>query len=69
MKHRDFVYVGDPVPVFNEREHGAFLMNVQRAIIFSLEQRELLTAVQRDRCIDELESRFAHKQIRRRHAK
>lgn len=25
MKHREFVYVGEPVPELNEQEHAAFL--------------------------------------------
>ena len=57
MKHREFIYVGDPVPEFNEQEHAAFLLNVQKSILLSLEKRNLLTASQRDRCITELERR------------
>lgn len=37
MKHREFVYVGEPVLELNEREHAAFLMNIQTAILLSLE--------------------------------
>ncbi len=55
MKHREFVYVGEPVPELNGREHAAFLMNMQRSILFSLEKRNLLTASQRERCLLELE--------------
>ena len=54
MKHREFRYVGDPVPELNEREHKAFLMNIQRSILLSLEKRNLLTASQRERCLLEL---------------
>lgn len=57
MKPREFIYVGDPVPELNEQEHAAFLLNVQKAILLSLEKRSLLTASQRDRCITELEQR------------
>lgn len=56
-KHREFVYIGDSVPELNEQEHAAFLMNIQKAILFSLEQRKLLTAYQRECCIIELEQR------------
>lgn len=52
---REFVYVGDPVPELNEQEHAAFLMNIQRSILISLEQRKLLTHSQRERCEMELE--------------
>ncbi len=55
MKHREFVYVGEPVPELNEREYAAFLMNIQRSILFSLEKRNLLTTSQRERCLLELE--------------
>ena len=57
MKHREYIYVGDPAPKFNEQEHAAFLLNVQKSILLSLEKRNLLTASQRDRCITELERR------------
>ncbi len=58
MKHREFSYVGDPVPELNEREHAAFLMNIQRSILLSLEKRNLLTASQRERCLLELERQY-----------
>ncbi len=59
LKHREFVYVGDPVPEINEQEHAAFLMNMQRAILLSLEKRRLLTASQRERCMAELEKQYS----------
>jgi hypothetical protein len=58
LKHREFRYVGEPVPELNEREHAAFLMNVQRSILISLEKRNLLTASQRERCLLELEKQY-----------
>lgn len=54
MKHREFRYVGDPVPELNEREHAEFFMNIERSILLSLEKRNLLTASQRQRCLLEL---------------
>ena len=53
--HREFVYVGDPVQELNEQEHAAFLMNIQKSILLSLEKRKLLTHSQRERCLVELE--------------
>ncbi len=47
MKHREFRYVGDPVPELNERAHAEFFMNIQRSILLSLEKRNLLTASER----------------------
>lgn len=58
MKHREFVYVGEPVPQLDEREHAAFFMNIQRSILLSLEKRNLLTASQRERCMLELKKRY-----------
>lgn len=58
MKHREFVYVGEPIPELNGQEHAAFLMNIQRAILLSLEKRNLLTASQRERCLLELEKQY-----------
>lgn len=62
MKHREFVYAGGPVPELNEREHAAFLLDVQKAILLSLERRKLLTLSQRQRCVDELEKRYIQSQ-------
>lgn len=55
MKHREFVYAGEPGPELAGQEYAAFLMNVQKAILFSLERRKLLTPSQRQRCLEELE--------------
>ena len=49
MKHREFVYAGEPVPAFDERECAAFFLHVQEAILFSLEKQKLLTPSQRKR--------------------
>ena len=54
MKHREFIYTGEPVPELNELEHAAFLINFQRSILLSLEKKKLLTASQRERCLLEL---------------
>ncbi len=65
-KAREFVYAGGPVPEINEQEHAAFLMNMQRAILISLEKRELLTASQRERCIAALEKQYGQIQKKQR---
>ena len=62
MKHREFIYVGGPVPEINQQEHAAFLLNVQKAILFSLEKRSLLTGSQCERCLTALESRYSQSQ-------
>ncbi len=51
MRHREFIYVGEPVSELNEREHAAFLMSFQRSILLSLEKWNLLTVSQRERCL------------------
>lgn len=58
MNHREFVYAGEPVPELNEREHAAFFLNMQKAVIWSLEKRNLLTAAQRECCLMELEKQY-----------
>lgn len=62
LLYREFVYVGDPVTELNEEEHAAFLMNVQKAILLSLEQRKLLTHSQCERCLAELEKQYSPNQ-------
>lgn len=66
MKVREFVYTGDPVPELTEQEHGAFLMSIQKAMVYSLEKRSLLTSSQSKRCLDELEKRYSQNQKRHR---
>ncbi len=61
MLHREFVYTGAPVPDLEGPEYAAFLLNIQKGVIFSLERRKLLTPSQRERCIEELEKHFAQK--------
>lgn len=68
LLHREFIYVGDPVPELNEQEHAAFLMNIQRSILLSLEKRKLLTHSQRERCLVELEKQYSREQKSRRRA-
>lgn len=55
LSHREFFYVGDKFSDLNYRENSDFLLNVQKALILSLEKRKLITAVQRKQCIAELE--------------
>ena len=66
VKHREFVYAGEPVPELNEREHAAFLMNIERSILLSLEKRNLLTTSQRERCLIEIEKQYSLNQKKQR---
>lgn len=61
LVHREFVYVGDPVPELNEQEYGAFLLEFQKALLSSLKKRNLLNHSQYERCIDELEKQYCRK--------
>lgn len=54
LKPREYVYAGEPIPELNE-QHTAFLMNFQKAILRSLERRNLLNHSQTERCLLELE--------------
>ncbi len=58
LKHREFVYDGEPVPELDEQENALFLMNVQKAILLSLEKRNLLTHRQYESCLSELEKQY-----------
>ena len=58
LRHREFDYIGESVPELNEQTHGAFLIQVQKAVIYSLEQRKLLTNAQRKQCLIELEKQY-----------
>ena len=60
--HREYVYVGEPIPNLNGQEHAAFLMNIQKSILLSLEQRKLLTHSQQESCLAELEKQYSRGQ-------
>ena len=68
MKYTEYVYTGAPIPQISEQEHTAFFMNIQRAILFSLEKRNLLTRSQREKCESELEKQYSEHQRRERRA-
>ncbi|MDO4344458.1 MAG: hypothetical protein Q4C50_06595 [Eubacteriales bacterium] len=68
MKYREFVYVGDAVSELNEQEHAAFLMNIQKSIVLSLEKSGMLTSSQRERCLIALEEQYSQNQKKRRRA-
>ena len=61
LAHREFVYVGDPVPKITEQDYAAFLLQLQKAMLASLEKRELLNHSQYGRCIEELEKQYRRK--------
>ena len=58
MKKRKYTYTGNSVPELTWQEHEEFFFLIQRAVLFSLEKRSLITSWQRERCLAELESRY-----------
>lgn len=64
MAHREFIYIGEPLPKLYEKEHAAFFLNLQKGILLSLKQRNLLTPAQYQECLAELEKRESKNQIR-----
>ena len=65
MKHRSFLYTGGAAPELNPKEHPAFFLNMQRAVLMSLEKKKLLTSSQRERCMEILESQYGKKSVER----
>ena len=59
MAHREFIYIGEPLPKLDEKEHAAFFLNLQKGILLSLKQRNLLTPAQYQECLAELEKEKA----------
>ena len=68
MEHKAYICTESPMPELDEREHTAFFMHLQRAILASLEERELLTASERALCISSLERRYSKKRKNERQA-
>lgn len=68
MKCRDYIYEGEPVPELKEQEYPEFFFNFQKAILYSLEQRNLLTQEQRVLCFDVLEKQRIQEKKKKRQA-
>ena len=64
LAHREFIYIGEPLPKLDEKEHAAFFLNLQKGILRSLKQRNLLTPAQYQECLAELGKRESKNQIR-----
>ncbi|MCI8483577.1 MAG: hypothetical protein HFH41_04470 [Lachnospiraceae bacterium] len=62
MKQKEFVYVGELVPELKEKDYPAFFMNMQKAILISLEKRNLLTPSQKNECLLILEKQYSFQQ-------
>ena len=51
MKGREYVYLGEPIPALTTQEHREFLILLEKAVLYSLEKRNLISPHQRDMCI------------------
>lgn len=58
MKYREFSYDGEPVLQMTEQEYSAFYLQFQKSIMVSLKNRELLTDLQYEHCIEEIEKQY-----------
>ena len=56
--HREFAYIGEPVPKIEPLVHSAFLLQLQNALLLSLAEKKLLSTSQMQRIMDELERKY-----------
>lgn len=55
MKCHEFIYDGEPALKMTEQEYTAFYLQFEKSIMVSLKKRGLLTDLQYERCMEELE--------------
>lgn len=58
MKRHEFIYDGEPVLKMTEQEYMVFYLQFEKSIMVSLKKRELLTDLQYERCIEEIEKQY-----------
>ena len=61
MKHREFMYIGEPVPKIDNNKDKEFLQNFQEAMLLSLAERGLLTKAQVDLLLERLTMQSSRK--------
>lgn len=66
MKSKEYVYVGEPVPDLMEPQYSEFLLHLQKSILYSLEKRNLLTHVQKEHCVAEIEKQYTKERSKHR---
>ena len=54
-KKREYTYCEEDILTINPQQHYDFIENYQKAIFLSLAEKNLLTTMQCEQCIDELE--------------
>jgi len=52
MNHRDFVYVGEPIPPIDSAKNADFVLSMQKAMLLSLLKRKLLTSSQMEQIME-----------------
>ena len=57
--HKEYVYVGESIPELNAQEHRDFLILLEMAVLYSLENRNLISRNQRDRCLIGIDNLYA----------
>lgn len=58
MKYREFIFSGEPSRKITAQEYPAFCLQFQKAVLASLEKRNLLTPPQYNRCVEEIEKQY-----------
>lgn len=61
-EHREFILNRMPVPALDDEQYVDFCLLIQRAVLYSLEERGLLYASQREQAVQMLEQRYGSRQ-------
>lgn len=56
MQHREFIYVGAPIPAIDKTEHADFIFNYQKSVLSALVKKKQLTNSQYEKCLELLEA-------------
>lgn len=66
MQSGKYEYSGETSPDLNQPEYWDFLLLLQKAVVFSLEKRELLTHAQAEKCVNKLQKLHTKKHSKHR---
>lgn len=58
MKRHEFIYDGEPALKMTEQEYTTFYLKFEKSIMASLKKRGLLTDLQYEHCIEEIEKQY-----------
>lgn len=59
MKKREYIIENSPDGELEAQEYAEFVLNIQKALLFSLEKKNYLTLSQRNQCVSLLEKKCA----------